>query len=393
MTVEDYHDPVPQSIMFRVSRNALKRGTTEAELADSFEQLIRSLLPSRWSVGADRQAFAADARSGYRPDAQIEIGAPDGAKAVVLIECKGVVAPRDVSRVAQQVAAYTNAAADRGTRVGGMVVAAPFVSPTTRAQLEHHGLGWFDLTGNLRLRLDEPAVFLDRTGAERSGFRDPADRLLKSLRGPAAAKVVLELSETSLPVGVRDLAERAQVGVATSARVLELLDREAAVVRGEDGVVTTVRKRMLIERWAQDYKVMASNEVIATLDPRGLNHALEALSSVDARVAVTGSAAARVYLPDHVTPVSPLVSLSLYAEDPMGLIKQLALKVVERGTNVLVMQPYDDVVHAKSRLVDGIEYAPPAQVVADLLTGPGRSTEEAEQLMAALESSDLGWER
>ncbi|WP_167974698.1 type IV toxin-antitoxin system AbiEi family antitoxin [Lentzea indica] len=274
-----------------------------------------------------------------------------------------------------------------------MVLAAPFVSPTTRAQLEQHGMGWFDLTGNLRLRLDDPAVFLDRTGAERSGFRDPADRLLKSLRGPAAAKVVLELAETSLPVGVRELAERAQVGAATSARVLELLDREAAITRSDDGVVTAVRKRLLMDRWAQDYKVMASNEVIATLDPRGLNHALKALSSLDTRVAVTGSAAARAYLPDGVTPVSPIVSLSLYAEDPIGLMKQLGLRTADRGTNVLVMRPYDDVVHTKARLVGGIEYVPPAQVVADLLTGPGRSTEEAEQLMAALESIEPGWER
>jgi hypothetical protein len=82
----------------------------------------------------------------------------------------------------------------------------------------------------------------------------------------------------------------------------------------------------------------------------------------------------------------------LYAEDPIGLMKQLGLKAADRGPNVLVMRPYDDVVHAKARLVGGLEYASPAQVVADLLTGPGRSTEEAEQLMAVLESREPGWE-
>jgi hypothetical protein len=273
------------------------------------------------------------------------------------------------------------------------MLVAPFISPTTRAQLDQRGIGWFDSTGNLRLGLDRPAVFLDRVGAERSGFRDPEDRLLKSLRGPAAAAVVLELCETPLPVGVRELAERAQVSVATSARVLELLDREAVVDRNEDGAVISVRKRSLVDRWTQDYKVMASNEVIAALDPRGLSNTLKKLPAAGARVAVTGSAAARAYLPDDVTPVSPLVSLSLYADDPMGLIDQLGLKTVERGANVLVMRPYDNVVHAKSRTVAGIEYAPPAQVVADLVTGPGRSSEEAEQLMAVLESNEQGWER
>ncbi|WP_189257979.1 type IV toxin-antitoxin system AbiEi family antitoxin [Lentzea flava] len=354
--------------------------------------MLRSLLPSSWSVQLDLLPRADGGRS-TEPDAQVVIEAPDGSRAVVLVECKGAVVPRDVTRAAHQIERYASVMAGRGTPVGGTVLAVPFVSPTTRAQLEQHGMGWFDLTGNLRLRLDRPAVFLDRKGAERSGFRDPSDRLLKTLRGPAAAKVVLELAETELPVGVRELAERAHVGAATSARVLELLDREAVVVRSEDGAATSVRKRLLVERWVQDYRVMESNEVISTLDPRGLSHALKALSSLGTGVVVTGSAAARAYLPDHVTPVSPMVSVSLYAEDPIGLMKQIGLKKADRGANVLVMRPFDDVVHAKARLVDGINYASPAQVVADLLTGPGRSTEEAEQLMAALETSDSGWEK
>ena len=329
----------------------------------------------------------------YRPDSQLVITAPDNARVIVLVECKGVIVPRDVARVAEQLAAYSAAAVARGTQVGGAVLAAPFVSPTTRARLAERGLGWFDLTGNLRVGLDRPAVFLDREGADRSEFRDPADRLLKSLRGPAAAKVVLQLCETSLPVGVRDLAGRAEVGAATSARVLELLDREAVVTRDETGVVTAVRKRPLLDLWVRDYGVMTSNEVVATLDPRGLSHALTALSFVNTRVVVTGSAAARAYLPADVTPVSPLVSLSLYAEEPVELMDQLGLRTVERGTNVLVLRPYDDSVYARSRRLEGIDYAAPAQVVADLLTGPGRSTEEAEQLMTAFESNEPGWER
>lgn len=357
----------------------------------SFERLIRSLLPSTWSV--DLRSPDLTTRRAVEVDALAVIGAPDGTRAAVLIECKNAVAPRDVARIAEQVKILAAGISGTGVTVDGVVLVARFVSPMTRVQLEQHGMGWFDLTGNLRLKLDEPAVFLDRTGAERSEFRDPSDRLLKSLRGPAAAKVVLELAETLLPVRVRELAQRAQVGVATSARVLELLDREAVIARNDDGAVTAVRKRLLIERWTQDYKVMASNEVIATLDPRGLSHSLKALSSLSTRVAVTSSAAVRAYLPDDVTPVSPLVSLSLYAEDPIGLMRQLGLKPVDRGANVLVMRPHDDVVHAKARLLDGIEYAPPAQVVADLLTGPGRSTEEAEQLMTALESNEPGWER
>ncbi|SFR27106.1 hypothetical protein SAMN04488564_110322 [Lentzea waywayandensis] len=378
--------------MFHVSRNGVERGTTEAELIWSALLAIRSALPSTWTIEPGVLTIQAGLRRAYKPDGQFVITAPDGSKATVLLECKAVVVPRDVAGIAEQLKQYAKAAEEGGVKIGGLMLVAPFVSPTTRAQAEqHHLMGWFDLTGNLRLRVEQPAVFLDRAGADRSGFRDPADRLLKSLRGPAAAKVVLELCETSVPVGVRDLAARAQVGAATSARVLELLDREAVITRGEDGAVTAVRKRALVDRWSRDYKVLASNEVIATLDPRGLSHALAMLRDEDSRVVLTGSAAARAYLPQGLTAVSPLVSLSLYAEDPIGLMDRLGLKSVERGMNVLVMRPYDDVVYVRSRRVEGLDYAAPAQVVADLLTGPGRSTEEAEQLMTVLDTSEAGW--
>ncbi|MBP2340798.1 hypothetical protein JOF41_006976 [Saccharothrix coeruleofusca] len=319
-------------------------------------------------------------RRAGRADARLVLTAPDGTSTVVLIESKAAVTPRDVAAVAARIESY------RTDDVGGAILVAPFVSPRTRARLAEHGLGWFDATGNLRLAIDRPAVFIDRAGADRSGFRDPADRLLKSLRGPAAAKVVLELCETALPVGVRELAERAGVGAASSARVLDLLDREAVVERGEGGAVVAVRKRALVGRWVEDYRLMSSNEVVPALDPRGVNHALTAMSGVGGGVAVTGSAAARAYLPEGVTPLSPLVSLSLYAEDPVDLMTRLGLRRVERGANVLVARPYDEVVHEKARLVGGIRCAAPAQVVADLLTGPGRSSEEAEHLVSA-----LGW--
>ena len=374
-----------------MSRNGVKRGTSEFGIVLAAEEAIRAALPDTWTLHVDPHAVRRDRRLVYGPDALFTITAPDGASAVVLIECKGVIVPRDVRSVADQVDAYKGAT-EPGRRIDAAMLIAPFVSPTTRSQLEQRGLGWFDSTGNLRLRMDRPAVFIDRVGADRNGFRDPADRQLKSLRGPAAAKVVLELCEIDLPVGVRELADRGRVGAATSARVLDLLDREALIDRGDNGAVVAVRKRQMVERWAMDYKVMTSNDVVTALDPRGLNHALEGLPALGDSVTVTGSAAARAYLPEDMVPVSPLVSLSLYAENPVGVMADLGLRAVERGANVLVMRPYDEVVHTKARLVSAIRYAVPAQVVADLLTGPGRSSEEAEQLMTTLRATEPGWE-
>jgi hypothetical protein len=58
---------------------------------------------------------------------------------------------------------------------------------------------------------------------------------------------------------------------------------------------------------------------------------------------------------------------------------------------VLVVRPFDDVLEKGTRTVAGLRCAAPAQVVADLLTGPGRSSEEAEQLIRVLALDDRGW--
>lgn len=376
---------VPQSSLFHVSWNRRERGTTGAELLQQAAQAVRSALPATWQVSLERETAAA--RPGARADALLTITAPDGAKATVLLAVKRAVAGRDVTAIAAQVRALSMG------RAGAAMVVTQFVSPMTRQRLDQQGLGWFDATGNVRLKLDHPAVFVERAGADRNEFRDPAERLLKSLRGPAAARVVLELCEADPPVRVRELAGRAQVGAATSARVLDLLDRDAVIVRNEAGAVTAIHKRALLDRWALDYQVTKANEAVATLDPRGVRHALDAVSSAAADVVVTGSAAARAYLAEDQTPVAPLVSLSLYARDPMAVISELGLRRVERGMNVQVLRPYDDVVYTTARMVRGVRCAAPGQVIADLLTGPGRSSEEAEQLMVVLSSTNLGWAR
>lgn len=96
-----------------------------------------------------------DSRRVYTPDGQFVITAPDGTKATVLLECKAVVVPRDVAGMVRQLKQYASAAEERGVKIGGLMLVSPFVSPTTRAQAEqHHLMGWFDLTGNLRLRVD-----------------------------------------------------------------------------------------------------------------------------------------------------------------------------------------------------------------------------------------------
>lgn len=84
--------------------------------------------------------------------------------------------------------------------------------------------------------------------------------------------------------------------------------------------------------------------------------------------------------------------LALYASDPAAVSGELGLIAADPATaNVVLAVPQDgDILPAADVREPAV--APVALVVADLLTLPGRSDAEAEQLMDALAATDQAWE-
>lgn len=359
------------------------RQIRETELLRSFTEALGAALPSAWSLAAGNAVHG----EGTGADATLTLVAPDRSTTAILVVAKRVVEPRDVSRVLRQV----EAARDRWD--AALLVTAPYLSPRVRDLLQAAGAGWFDSTGNLRLQLERPSVFIDRTGASRSPFTDANDRRLKSLKGPGAARVVRALLDTEAPLGVRALAELAEVAAATSSRVLEMLVREDLVERDDEGRVVDVRKLSLARRWSADYSLASSNQAVPMLAARGIDQVLSGLRRYDGSYAITAEAAIRPYLPRGQAAVAPLALLTLYVPDATAAAATLQLRPVDRGANVVLVEPFDPVVYRGSRVVDRLTYAAPSQVVVDLLTGPGRAPEEGASLIEALATNDQGWTR
>jgi hypothetical protein len=217
--------------------------------------------------------------------------APDESVATVLVGARRSAEPRDVAATLRQLTAH------RWDRNEVLILVAPYLSPRARELLKEAGVGWYDATGNLRLQIDRPAVFVERDGASRNPFSDSVDRRLKSLKGPGAARVVRALLDEPAPIGVRALAYAAQVGPATSSRVVDLLVREELVSRDQSGRVDAVKKSSLVRRWTTDYGIDSSNEAVPMLAPRGIEQVFSALRRYDGDYAITAEAAARTYFP------------------------------------------------------------------------------------------------
>ncbi|HKY38524.1 MAG TPA: hypothetical protein VJN18_21420 [Polyangiaceae bacterium] len=344
-------------------RNGAARGTTGARFA---AEVLRHRLPPGWVVDLRPQKSGRD---------QLTLRAPDGRRASLTVVSRQRVLPRDVANLMAQ---------PRGP--AGRMLVAPFLSPRARELLAASNASYADETGNLRVIVEDPAVFVESQGADRDPERRP--RPLQSLKGSAAARVVRALCDLSPPYGVRTLAERSTTPLGTVSRVVTFLEEEAVITRDEKKVITAVDWPALIKRWVADYGVTSSNLMRSYIEPRGLAALAPKLAKLG-RYAATGSMAV-------AGGVAPARLAMIYVADAEEAAKALELVPTETGANVWLLEPYDAVVFERTQLVKigsnaSIVAAAPSQVVADLMTSPGRGPQEADALMERMKGTEDAW--
>jgi hypothetical protein len=354
--------------MFRVTRNM---AISETQLLSAFEERLRSHLPSSWSLELEPKPRAATGR----PDALIRLRAPSGEEAVVVIEAKSLVEPRGVRSLLNQLSRWPDARP---------LVLAPFLSPRAREELAAAGAGYADATGNLRLELEQPALYIETMGATSNPW--PDERPLRSLKGPSAGRVVRGLCDLRPPYGVRKLAGLTGASPASVSRVVELLDREALLDRGPRGEVTRVDWEGVIRRWVQDYSFTDSNRTETFLEARGLKALERKLATTQETYTVTGSLPAAA-----VAPLTAPRLATVYVSNASLAANVLDLHTTEAGANVLLVEPFDTVVFDRTWERNGLVFCALSQVAADLLTSPGRGPSEATQLLSWMGENEDAW--
>lgn len=361
--------------MFRHIRNGSPHGTrsrrkppTERELLALADSRLRSLLPSTWLIEPTKPARG--------EDLSITIGAPDGRSTRLIVEAKSLVDVRSVPGLVERFA--NTAGSDR-------VIAARYLSPRTRTALTKAGLSYVDATGNVRVVLDDPGLAVIASGADRDPFRGP-DRPTTSLRGAPAGRVARALIDRRPPWRMRELAAFAETSLGSTARTVDLLDREALLRRGEDGAVEDVDWIDLLRRWSEDYELNKRRRVTRALVPRGVEAVVDGLRGCSMSYAITGSLATRLAAPAAATQLA-----MVYAQDSDEVLDALRTRPTTRTANLLVIEPADDTPFLRSFEQDGARYAAFSQVAIDLLSGPGRDPEEADALIQWMAADEGRW--
>ena len=274
-------------------------------------------------------------------------------------------------------------AATQIPRDRAVIVVAPYLTDAVRTVLTQRDANYADTTGNMRVVIDEPGLFICTTGARTNPW---PDKRKLSLRGVKAGRVVSALVTPSPPRGVREIAEIAGTDPGYVSRLLALLDREALVDRTSRGRVDRVDWRGLLARWAQDAPLSNRANSTTWLAPRGLDALQDRLIGAAFRYALTGSAVA-----SRIAPVAPARVLSMYVDDPESAATSLGLRPADSGANVILLQPQDDSVYESTMALGELKHATLPILVVDLLSGPGRSPAEAEALMDWMEAHPESW--
>jgi hypothetical protein len=349
----------------------------EETLSEALSRL-RRLLPSTWSAEV---ATASQSRA----DATISLKGPGNASALLDVAVK----PWTTAPTSKVVGVLSGV---QRTTPNPVLLVTDYTNRPLRKACEELGISYLDGAGWAFIRMDNPAIFIRTEGADRPAPRVASE--VTRLNGIAVGRIIRTLLEIQPPIGVRDLTQRAGVKSAGSvSKLLPTVVSAGAVLRFENAQIIDVRRRALLDRWTQDYTFLNGNGVVFDfLAPRGLGPVLDQLTEISG-LCVTGAFAGRGYLNKQTVPVVPATTLSLYANNPRRLGDQLGLIRMDRqSSNVVITAPRDpDLVTSPTFSDSGLPLAPLPQVLADLLTLPGRESLLADQLMDQLAESDPMW--
>lgn len=267
-----------------------------------------------------------------------------------------------------------------------ILLVARYIGPRVRALLTEEGVSYLDLTGNTRISLDYPGVYIETEGAR----QDPRSTKPRSaVRGPKAGAVVRILVDAVPPYTGADVARAANVNEGYLSRIFDTLVDDGLIDRARAGV-TRIDWPAILERRARAldlFRPVGTYRYVARQGTTALVNRLRSRPPAGRRPpTVTGSFAAA-----RIAPVAAPALLVVYTMDPRALAAELELLPTDAGADTVLIRPENDVAFARSARDGGMAWAAPSQVAIDCLAGSGRMPSEGEALIAWMRENESEW--
>lgn len=272
------------------------------------------------------------------------------------------------------------------------------LSTGAREVLRQHEIGYADLGGTLRLKLefrdkDSNLMLEHEVDRERPPPKEGERRIGSPFAGRRSQVVVALLHNPNTWLKVMDLSKQAQVSPGVVSQTLQVLERENLIeVRGQGPLKERrlTQPAKLLDLWAEaprlhPYEV--SRWYCWTTNFDALLQSLSAkLDEAKIDYAVTREAAANL-LVQHLSSVNQ-VHIAVPQSEPIHVVAEwLGLKSAQEGDNVVLLQAKSQTPFLYSEMKDGIRLANLPQLYVDLRHAPGR----AKELAAELRQRQMGY--
>ena len=315
--------------------------------------------------------------------AKIEFGA-GGREYLLLVETKRFVYPLDARQAFLQLKHRMESTGrpDKGKQIIPLV-AAESISPGGKEFLKSKNFGFFDTGGSLFIPARDIYVYIEKPSPKI--FQKSVRNLFTGRRSQVLHALLIRHNEW---FSVKDLAQFAEVSLATASQTLSALERfEWLDVkgRGPSKERKLANPGALLDEWQRQTPTASRRQThrrfyVPSSDPgdiaRRLNDICEKLGL---EYALTEQSAAQIYAPflTHVSRLTCRLELDIHMNE---LYAGLGARAVNEGTNLEVIETHLSGEFLFRERVDTVWLASPVQVYLDLLCSDGRSKEMAEHL-------------
>lgn len=357
----------------------------EAELIDAALRLLASRLPPGWTV----ERVEGQGAGVGEGDALFAFTTQSGTGSAI-VEAKQSFGPADVDRLLGGLTRRLREAA--GSRP--ILLVSDFLSPRTRELLAREDINYLDLTGNIRLVMQSPPVFVEVAGADRRPSATKTQRTA-GLAGAKVGSLVRFLAEVVPAYGVSDIEGATGISRGYVSRVLDRLADEALIRREPRGPVEEVDWPAMLRRRGQSVDLFRANTARAYVSSNGARAVLETLprSAVADGVVVTGSFAAV-----RKAPVAGPALLVMYVIANGGVANldrtatALGLRPTDEAPDVVLLLPSNERVVDDPWIDDGVRFVNLPQLAVDCLGGSGRMPAEGEALVDWMQANTYQWQ-
>ncbi len=146
---------------------------TEQELLQALLLILKKRFPPTWEISLEPMRVS----DRFEVDAMLAIHAPDGVTGCILVEAKNA----NSLNINNWLVRQRQLSDEKHFPASQWLVVAPYVSPIMRERLKKVGISYVDMTGNLYVISNHPAVFLMQEGASTNPWRE--EHVLHSLKG------------------------------------------------------------------------------------------------------------------------------------------------------------------------------------------------------------------